>query len=246
MATLAGKSVVVVGGTSGIGFGVAKGSLISFAATVVVASSSKAKVENAVARLLQVVAEKHLPGKVSGWVVDADHVEEVKKFIEGVGEIDHLVWTSGRIPNITGGFSLDLMQQNMNLRYWSPLTAAKSVKIRSGGSITFTLGTAIFKPRPGWGIGASIGGARDALTRGLAVELAPVRVNAISPGLVDTELIAKLPVAMKDAFLKEANEKLLVKHVADADELAEAYLFTMKCNYVTGQTIHVEGGMLLV
>jgi len=246
MATLAGKSVVIVGGTSGIGFSVAKGSLISLAASVIVASSSKEKVVSAVARLQQVITEKGLTGTVSGEVVDANNIEDVKTFIGRVGEIDHLVWTGGKLPNLTKGVTVEVLQENMNLRYWSPLTAAKAVKIRSGGSIIFTIGSAVFKPHPGLGIAASIGGAVDALTRGLAVDLAPVRVNVISPGLVDTEIFAGWPQAQKDGLFKQTAEKLLVKHIAGPDELAEAYLFAMKCNYLTGQTIHVEGGLLLV
>ena len=96
MATLEGKTVVVVGGTSGIGFSVAKGSLLSLAARVVVASSTQARVDNAVARLREVVSEKSgLPGKVDGSVLDVKDLHAVEAFIVGLGEFDHLVWTSG-------------------------------------------------------------------------------------------------------------------------------------------------------
>jgi len=91
-----------------------------------------------------------------------------------------------------------------------------------------------------------VSGAVDALTGCLAVERAPIRVNVISLGFVDTEMWNDMPVQQKDTVLKDAAKKVLVGHIADADEVAEAYLFAMKCNYLTGQTIHIEGGYLLL
>ena len=101
MATLAGKTVVVVGGSSGIGFGVAKGSLLSSAAHVIIASSSKQRVDEAVVRLHEAVKaapqSTHLPavGKVTGEVLDVRSVKDVHEFFGKIGEFDHLVWTSG-------------------------------------------------------------------------------------------------------------------------------------------------------
>ena len=95
MATLEGKTIVIVGGTSGIGFGVAKAALLSQAARVIVASSSEARVGNALTRLREVIGGQNLPGQVDGRVVDAKDMRSVQTFIEGVREIDHLVWTSG-------------------------------------------------------------------------------------------------------------------------------------------------------
>lgn len=102
MASLEGKRVVVVGGTSGIGYSVAKSSLISNAELVVVASSSPNKVQNAVSRLEKEKSERGLKGKVLGKVVDASSPQSVKDFAKEFDEIDHLVWTSGGIPNGVG------------------------------------------------------------------------------------------------------------------------------------------------
>lgn len=96
MATLEGTIVVVVGGTSGIGFGVAKAALLSRAARVIVASSTQSRIDNALARLREVLAgSPDLPGKVTGSVLDASDMSAVEAFIVGLGEFDHLVWTSG-------------------------------------------------------------------------------------------------------------------------------------------------------
>jgi NAD(P)-dependent dehydrogenase (short-subunit alcohol dehydrogenase family) len=100
MATLSGQTVLVVGGSSGIGFGVAKVALLSLASRVIIASSTPAKVTNAVERLQAVLSEsgavgKALPGTVSGEIVDAKSGDNVRNLMSRVGEIDHLVWTSG-------------------------------------------------------------------------------------------------------------------------------------------------------
>ena len=97
MATLSGQTVLVVGGSSGIGYGVAKASLLSRASKVIIASSSQAKVDSALGRLKNDItaAGSTVEGSLSGEVVDAKDSASVKALLERVGEIDHLVWTSG-------------------------------------------------------------------------------------------------------------------------------------------------------
>ena len=95
MATLENKIILIFGGSSGIGFATAKASLISLAAKVIVASSSATRVEDAVKRLEAVILERGLPGMVEGGVVDARNQDAVKAYTESVGEIDHLIWSSG-------------------------------------------------------------------------------------------------------------------------------------------------------
>ena len=99
MTTLAGQTVLVVGGSSGIGFGVAKLCLLEQASLVIIASSNKAKVDNTVSRLVSEVPDAK--AKVKGEVVDVKHTKEVKNLMERVGEIDHLVWTSGEPFKLT-------------------------------------------------------------------------------------------------------------------------------------------------
>ena len=95
MATLQNKIVLVVGGSSGIGFGVALAALQSLASTVIIASSNAERVAGAVARLQ---AHK-LPGEVRGEVVDAKDAAALKAFAAHVGAVDHIAWTSGDVPS---------------------------------------------------------------------------------------------------------------------------------------------------
>lgn len=231
MSTLEGKKVVVIGGTSGIGFGVAKLSILSKAAEVIVASSSKDNVSNAVSRLEAILAGTNLPGKVTGEIVDAKDLSAIKTFLEKIGNVDHLVWTSGDALQL-GFKNIDLGKQRraffctsessrsllihhvqkdmFDVRFWAAAKAAQVVKIRQGGSITLTIGerqctgsrllvlpffhsfvvtgTAILRPQPTYALVAGLAGAIDALARGLAVDLAPTRVNVVCPGLVKTEV----------------------------------------------------------
>ncbi|KAL5511060.1 hypothetical protein ACEPAH_4275 [Sanghuangporus vaninii] len=249
MASLAGKTVLVVGGSSGIGYGVAKASLLSRASRVIIASSSQTKVEAALARLKEDISKagSAVEGTFVGEVADASDTKIVRALLERVGEIDHLVWTSGEtlrvgFPNI----DLEANKDVFDLKFWGALTAAQVAKIRPGGSITFTIGQTIVKPLKGWSLVTGVAGAVDSLTRGLAVDLAPIRVNVISPGVVKTEFWDTFPPEQREKVLENAAKTSLVQHVADADEIAEAFLFCMKCQYITGQRIEVDGGAVFV
>ncbi|PAV24045.1 short-chain dehydrogenase [Pyrrhoderma noxium] len=256
MATLKGKRIVVVGGSSGIGFAVARESLKLNAELVVVASSSATKVENAVSKLEKEIENLGLRGKVYGRVVDASSPQSVKDFASGLEEIDHLVWTSGALPNdvnpnelFGGSFKdqdLEKYKGIFDIRLWGLAHAVQIIKIRDGGSITLTGGASYAKPIKGLTTLIPAIGAVDAFTRGLAIELAPVRVNCVFPGLVNTEFFSDFPEPTKEAIFKAEGSKLPVGHVGTPEELAEAYLFLMKCTFITGQRIVVDGGSVII
>jgi NAD(P)-dependent dehydrogenase (short-subunit alcohol dehydrogenase family) len=115
-----------------------------------------------------------------------------------------------------------------------------------GGSIVFTSGVAGRRPQAGWALGASICSAMEGLTRALAVELAPIRVNIVSPGVVATPLWGGMPPPARDALFRQLGEKLPVGHVGSAEEVAETYLYLMRQTYGTGPVIVVDGGGTLV
>jgi len=109
-----------------------------------------------------------------------------------------------------------------------------------------TNGIAGLRPRKGWTVAASICGATEALTRALAVELAPIRVNAVCPGPVKTELWSEMPEAEREAMYRETARRLPVGRVGEAQDLAQTYLYLMQEPYSTGQVIVVDGGAVLV
>ncbi|KAF9483318.1 short-chain dehydrogenase/reductase SDR [Pholiota conissans] len=242
MSTLENKTVVVIGGSSGIGFAVALASLQSFASPVIIASSSEERVKKAVERL----KAHNLPGVIRGEVVDATNSASIKDLIGRLGEVDHIVWTSGNKVNAHfPDFEPEMGRAAFDVRFWGPFTVAQTAKIRPGGSLVLTMGPSLIRPQPTMSVWASVTGALDGLIRGLAVDLAPIRVNAVSPGGVDTEFFDDLPSNTKDVLLKNYSDKLLIKRFGQPEEIAMAYIFLMKCGYITGQRIDVDGGIAL-
>jgi NAD(P)-dependent dehydrogenase (short-subunit alcohol dehydrogenase family) len=238
--SLNGQRVVVLGGTSGIGLAAAEAAARD-GATPVVVSSSPAKVEAALARL---------PHGAEGQAVNLLDEAAMRSFFAEIGAFDHLVYTAGETLKLgpLADTSLAAARQFFELRYWGAFTAAKygAPSIRPGGSIVFTSGIAGARPQPGWALGASICSAMEGLTRALAVELAPLRVNLVSPGFVRTPLWGNIPEADREAMFAAAGAKLPVGRVGEAADLGEAYVFLMREGFATGQTLVVDGGGVLV
>ena len=238
--TLNGKRIVVLGGSSGIGFSVAEAAARE-GAVVVIASSQQAKLDAAVAQL---------PSTATGHVVDVNDAASVEALFGRVGAFDHLVYTAGEALALGSLADTDpaAAQRFFNVRYWGAFFAAKygAPHIQPGGSIVFTSGTAGRRPRSGWALGASICMAVEGLTRALAVELAPIRVNLVVPGFVKTPLWADMAADDRAAMYEKAEGSLLVGHVGEPEEIAEAYLYFMRQSYSTGQSVIVDGGGVLV
>ena len=239
-ASLAGKRVVVLGGTSGIGFATAAAA-VAAGAHVVVASKQPARLDEATQRL---------GPHAEGHALDLTHDAQVRDFFAQVGTFDHLVVTAGD-PLLLGEFvatELSAMRQALEVRYFGALTAVKYAQphLRPGGSIVLTSGAAGLRPSKGMAVVASLCGAVEALVRALAVELAPLRVNAVAPGMVRTEVWEGVPEAHREAMFASAGQRVPVGYVASAADLAKTYLYLMQQSYVTGQTLVVDGGSVLV
>ncbi|UUZ84223.1 SDR family oxidoreductase [Paenibacillus sp. P26] len=238
--TLEGKRVVLLGGTSGVGFATAEAAARE-GASVVVVSSRKEKVDAALARL---------PQGAEGHAVDLTSEEQVRAFFSRIGEFDHLVFTAGEPPQIAPLDATDLEtgRQYFNLRYWGAVLAAKygHPHIRPGGSITLTSGMAGTRPQAGFTVIAGICSAVEGLMRALAVELRPLRVNAVTLGMIRTELWDTVPEAERSAMYEHAGQALPVGRVGEPEDAAEAFLYLMRENYSTGQVIIVDGGSSLV
>lgn len=139
-------------------------------------------------------------------------------------------------------------QQLFNLRYWGAFMAAKygSQNIRRGGSLTLTSGIAGARPQKGVTVAASICGAVESLTRALAVELSPLRVNTVSFGIMRTEFWNEVPEKHRSIMYNNVGESLPVGRIGEPEDGAEAFLYLMRENYSTGQIIVVDGGSTLV
>ena len=236
---LKGKRIVVLGGSAGIGRAVAE-QVAREGARVVVASSNPARVAAAVA---------DLPG-AEGYAVDLRAEPEVKAFFERLGAIDHLVYTAGEelVLGPLDGLDLAKARAFFELRFWGALSAVKAARphLARDGSIVLTSGTAGLRPHAGFVIASSICGAMDAVTRTLAVELAPIRVNIVTPGFVDTDLWSNVPEAARRQMFADAAAKLPVGRIGKAADIAEHYLGFLRGGYVTGQSLVVDGGGVLV
>ncbi|MGP0093094.1 MAG: SDR family oxidoreductase [Xanthobacteraceae bacterium] len=238
--TLAGQRIIVLGGTSGIGLATAQAAADAGAA-VVVASKRPERVARALAAL---------PRTAQGHVLDLASEEQIRGFFEQIGAIDHLVYTAGETLRLgeLSDTGLDQARQFFDVRFWGALAAAKyaSAHIRPGGSIVLSSGMAGRRPRKGWTVAASICGAMDSLTRALAVELAPIRVNTVCPGLVRTELWDDMTEQARTQMYDRASGLLPVGRVGEPQDLAQAYLYAMREAFCTGQVIIVDGGASLV
>jgi NAD(P)-dependent dehydrogenase (short-subunit alcohol dehydrogenase family) len=234
--SLSGKRVLVLGASVGIGLAVAAAARQQ-GADILIVSSRKERLDRAL---------KSLPSTgVAGQVVDLSDA-----LFERASAFDHLVFTAGEKLHLepVTNIQLDAARGFFKLRFWGAFMAAKygSPHIRPGGSITLTNGIAGLRPRKGWTVAASICGATEALTRALAVELAPIRVNAVCPGPVKTELWSEMPEAEREAMYRETAHRLPVGRVGEAQDLAQTYLYLMQEPYSTGQVIVVDGGAVLV
>ena len=234
------KRVVVLGGSSGIGFAVAE-LAASRGAKVVIASSNRERVQKAI---------ESVGGEAQGQVVDVSEERDVATFFTKLGALDQLVFTAGDSLHLRDLATTDLGQARraFELRYWAALAAVKygSPHIRNGGSIVLTTGVAGRRPRKGWVVPASVCGTIEALTRALAVELAPIRVNAVSPGVVRTNLWQSMSAAEREHLYESVGNSLPVGRVGEPYDLAQAYLFLMQEGFGTGLTLVVDGGTVLV
>ena len=237
---LKNQRVVIIGGTAGIGLAVAK-LAIEEGASVVVASGTQQRVDLAV---------KQLGTEAEGRVLNVLQEDRVDKFFQDLDEFDHLVYTAGDALSIAepGSLTLKDAKQRFDVRYWGAYLSVKFGRqnIRKEGSIVLSSGIASQRPMKGWSLGASITGAMESFTRALAVDLAPIRVNLVSPGAVRTELWDFLPEKERNALYHKIGERLPVGRVGEPSEVAEAYVYLMKNRFSTGSIVVTDGGGLLV
>ena len=229
-----------MGGTSGIGLATAQAAAAE-GAHVVVVSSNQQRVNDTLATL---------PDTAKGYAVDLTNEQNIKTFFEGIGNFDHLVYTAGENLSLTylGNLELEKARDFFMLRYWGVLASLKYgvPHINQGGSVSLMGGTAGARPNAGWVLGASTCAAIEGVTRTMAIELAPIRVNAVAAGVIKTNLWGNLSEADREGMYKSLGDALPVKRVGEAEDVALAFTYLMKQQFGTGQIITVDGGTVLI
>ncbi|TGQ48016.1 SDR family oxidoreductase [Mesorhizobium sp. M00.F.Ca.ET.216.01.1.1] len=243
MATLMGKKVVVVGGSSGIGLGVAASALKSGAELVIVGRSPEK---------LQ-AAERTLgaDSRVRTFAADMTKEAKIAWLFDEVGAFDHLVSTAGTPPpgDPIDRTDMDVVRRFVDNKLIGAVLLAKHAvrTLKTGGSMTLTSGINKDRPPvPGGSVVSAIAGSFSYFARALSLELAPTRVNIVSPGWVDTPMFDELVGEAKSGFFESMAARLPAGKIATPADIAPAYIYAMESDFTTGETIHIDGGQRLI
>jgi NAD(P)-dependent dehydrogenase (short-subunit alcohol dehydrogenase family) len=240
--SLKDETVVIVGGSSGIGLGVAE-ALLQEGAIVTIVGRTEDKLH---------AARRALGGgdRLKTRAADVTDEDQVKRLFAQTGPIDHLVVTRGAPPLNAPISSLDLdaARHFIDVMVVSAFALVKHAAphLRRGGSITFTSGISKDKPGPGGALVAAVAGSMGYLARGLAVELAPTRVNVVSPGWVETPMWDDIVGPAKTQMWADMGTRLPAGRIAKPADIAKAYTFLLGSELTTGIVLGIDGGHALI
>lgn len=250
---LAGARILVIGGSSGIGYCVAE-ACVEFGASVVISSSQQSRIDSSIDQLLKTYPSAK--GRIAGHACDLSSPSleaNIEKLFEqcGAPKFDHIVHTAGdslatlKLEDAT----LESIQKAAMVRFNSPLLLAKHApKYLNPGpvsSITLTTGSVSRKPNKDWSIVASYATGLHGMMRSLALDLAPIRVNLISPGAVLTPLWDSMDKDKVESLMEHVKAKCTTGAVGRPEDVAESYLYVMRDWNVSGSVVDTNGGSLL-
>jgi NAD(P)-dependent dehydrogenase (short-subunit alcohol dehydrogenase family) len=254
---LANTTVLICGATSGLGFGVAEALVEHAAAHLYISSSRQTSIDKALDRLKKSYPDAKT--KITGIQCDLGNEDTIETNVKNLfkqieGKLDHVVFTAGDplASKPLAQIDLAFMRKAGMVRFFAPFLIAQAASSRMNpgptSSITLTTGSVSEKPIPDWSVVASFASGLHGMTRALALELKPVRVNLISPGGVETELWAT--TFGDEGKAKKALDSMK-KHVAtgqvgQVEDVVESYLYAMKDKNVTGSVVRTDGGHFLL
>lgn len=255
---LANTRILVIGGSSGIGFTVAE-ACVEHGAHVAISSSNPRRVESAVERIKNSYPSKS--SNIHGIAVDLGKPETLESELErvlktsveklGGGKLNHVIFTAGDALATIG--LKDMTYQNIvaagQIRFFAPLLLAKFLptylESSHKSSYIITTGSISEKPMPNWSVIAGFAGGIHSMVRNLALDLKPIRVNGVSPGVVNTELW-KVSEEQREKMMKVMGEKLATGRAGQPEDVAESYLAILKDGNMTGGMVRTDGGGLIM
>ncbi|MFI1728750.1 SDR family oxidoreductase [Streptomyces acidicola] len=232
---LAGKHVVVVGGTSGIGLAIAERALAA-GARVTAASRNPQR------------AAGNVPHGIATEQADITSAASIESLLDRVGPFDHLAMSAGTTAlGTVRELDSAAARKFMDTKFWGAYEGVRAAadRIAKDGSIVLIGGIASRKHGPGRPMMAAINAALEAFGRANAVDLAPVRVNVIAPGLVETPAFDDVPEDVKTRLLTQYIASVPVARVGLPEDIASTALFLMTNGYATGSVVDVDGGVQL-
>lgn len=236
---LSGKITVIVGGGSGIGLAVAK-QAHSEGASVNILGRSSTKLEQ---------AKGWIGENVTAIATDVMDEMAISQAFAEIGAFDHLFISAQDASTAPlSETTIEKLRPTLDSKIWGAFHVVKHgvSQIRADGSITFISGLAGRRGYSGFALAGAANAGIEAVARNLAVEIAPIRVNTVCAGVIDTEMLDKVFGEQRGEIVKAIAEKLPVKRIGKPEEIADAVLFLMSNGFITGTTLLVDGGDALV
>ena len=236
---LTNQRVVIMGGSSGIGLATAH-MLVDAGAQVAITGRNQDKIDAAVAQL----------GKqTTGFTVDCTSLPHIRAFFQEYGPFQHLVIAVSGAAGAGAFRFLDLqdLRHGFEAKFWPQIAVAQTSleTLQANGSITFITAGSSRKALPGTAGLAAINGALDAIVPTLAIELRPLRVNAVSPGVIATPWWDRVPESFRNDFFAQSAASAPVGRIGQPEDVAQAIVFLIHNTFVTGSIIDCDGGARL-